>query len=451
VAADAEEVLFGQTARPQSHGELRLVVLGVGLVLNAAPRRPQLLALVLSAALALLVAEVRSRRRWALFGGVVISVSLACGLGLAFGLDRDLLVSVALRWASGAGLCLWFSATVPWPAVLTRLHHWRVPQGLIELAEVGVAHGLLLLRSFARKRDAALVRGGRGLRVHAEIFGAGVISAMTRTAALEEARLVRGAPSRRSGAGEAYPILALDDVAVQTKGQFRLRSVSLSIERPGWVALAGPSGAGKTTLLRLIAGLEVPTAGGLLRFGRPIVGRRAEERIDGRVALVFQDPEDQLFASTALDDLLWGLRWRGVTGLEATRRATAALEALGIGHVAGRPIHAMSFGERKRLALASALVSGADIILCDEPTMGLDPVAAAGLAAALEDAVRGRAVTVLWSTHDLAGLPRAVDRIVLLRDGAVVFNGERERGLERGVLERAGLLPPTGALADCPR
>jgi cobalt/nickel transport system ATP-binding protein len=207
------------------------------------------------------------------------------------------------------------------------------------------------------------------------------------------------------------------------------------------VALAGPSGSGKTTLLKTIAGLVQPQAGAIARFGRVMANGPLSERVDGRVALVFQDPNDQLLGATPVEDVTWGLRHRGVPRAAADARARATLDSLVIGELADRPIHELSFGERKRAAFAAALAVRPDLLLCDEPTMGLDPVAASRLVHALATAA-GAGLTVLWATHDLAALPRAIDRIVLLSGGRVAFDGPLHDGLSPRRLEGAGLAVP---------
>lgn len=419
---------------------LRLALLSTALVANVAVRGAPLQLALVSLGVSLLAIEGRRRRTWLMWAGIVASAAAAVVVGVLFDIPRAVLLRPALRWMTGAAFCLWFGATVSWPGFLRWLEARRAPVALLEIAELGMAHGLLLARAFGRKREAAITRGGRGLALHGEIVGAGLTSAMARAGALEEARLVRGATAPAGMAAMPVasdaPTLVLDRATVA--GQ-RLRAVSLAIDGPIWVAVAGPSGAGKSTLLRLLAGLEIPVEGALRRFGAPVTGRRLEARVDPRVALVFQDPEDQLFGATPLDDLLRGLRWRGVTGPAAARRASDALASLGLLPLANRPIHQISFGERKRLALAGALVTDAEVILCDEPTMGLDLAAAEAVAAAFEAVVRSRPVTVVWATHDLAHLPEPVRRLVLLREGEIVFDGPAGEGTSPAVLARAGL------------
>ena len=114
---------------------------------------------------------------------------------------------------------------------------------------------------------------------------------------------------------------------------------------------------------------------------------------------------------------------------------------LGVEHLADKPIPTLSFGEKKRVAFASALATEPALLLCDEPTMGLDPVAAGTLVRVLEEATVGRSIAVVWATHDLARLPRAVGRLVLVQEGRLAFDGLRADALDPRRLRAAGLLP----------
>lgn len=218
------------------------------------------------------------------------------------------------------------------------------------------------------------------------------------------------------------------------------------------MAVAGPSGSGKSSLLRVVAGLMAASRGELIRFGKPVEGERLRDRLDPRVALVFQDPNDQLFGSTPLEDVAWGAMRRGQSEASARTRAQQALEVLGVAHLGARPVHRLSLGERKRVAFAGALLTGPELLLCDEPTGGLDPVASQRLITTLEAADARRPLTVLWATHDLDALPARVSRVVLLKEGQIVFDGPRARALQSTTLAKAGLmvLPPSDEAMSAP-
>jgi cobalt/nickel transport system ATP-binding protein len=178
----------------------------------------------------------------------------------------------------------------------------------------------------------------------------------------------------------------------------------------------------------------------LLRFGDEVHSTSLSTRVDGRVSLVFQDPNDQILGATPLEDVAWGLHQRGTSHTESEKIAQATLDAIGIGSLASRPVRELSFGERKRVAFAAALATRPLLLLCDEPTMGLDPVAAANLVATLEGAASND-LTVIWATHDLIALPKLAERLILLSGGTIAFDGKTADGLSLDLLRQVGLSP----------
>jgi len=232
----------------------------------------------------------------------------------------------------------------------------------------------------------------------------------------------------------------LDMVDIERDGTVVLEKVSLRIESGEWLLLCGPSGAGKSSLLRLLAGLDTPAQGELSRFGCEIrTGTTLAERIDGRVGLLSQNPEHHFIASTVAEDIAWGLLRRGVDAEEARHRSLEMASSLGIKHLMERPCHALSFGEQRRAALAGLLVLEPSLLLLDEPTSGLDPVAADELRNLVGQVVHRTGAACVWATHDLQTVPAQASRVVLLRDGGVVFDGPSAEGLNRSWLVRAGL------------
>ena len=188
-------------------------------------------------------------------------------------------------------------------------------------------------------------------------------------------------------------------------GATALRQCSLEIPRPGLWMLVGSNGSGKSTLLRLIAGLLQPQAGSL--------------ELQGRAALVFQNPDHQLLLPSCSSDLLLALP----NGLDQEQRARRVAEALGQVGLAGfqqRPIHTLSGGQKQRLAIAAALASGAELLLLDEPTALLDPTSQhEALELVWQLCHRAeRPLTALWITHRLAELGRC-DGAALMQNGQI--------------------------------
>jgi ABC-type glutathione transport system ATPase component len=146
--------------------------------------------------------------------------------------------------------------------------------------------------------------------------------ALSRLDALDETRALRSAPPADSPRGLALEISRLS--VAGCCGPARLKDVDLRLEAGAWVALAGPSGSGKTTLLKTIAGLLVPEAGEVRRFGLALRRGPLSARVDGRVALVFQDPSDQMLGATPAEDVAWAPRRRAARGGRAPRSMPSA-------------------------------------------------------------------------------------------------------------------------------
>lgn len=454
---DPDRALFEGEARSHAAVLARLALLCAALTANAAARDWRALAALAIAGALCGAAERMGAARVRLIAIAAVWAAAAITLAVPLGVPIERGLPVGLRVLAGAAWVAWFGGAVSWPALRWALTRAGLPWRALDFADVSVAHGQILLRAIERQRAAASVRAG-GARLDlgtSARLAAGVLDrALARGERLEEARALRApgeVKSTRPGEAAAgqegkdrprggAAIAARGLAAAYRDGIPRLSGVDLHVERGAWVALAGPSGSGKSTLLRVAAGLLRPSAGELTRLGRRVgAAAPSSERFDPRVALITQDPEDQLLGSTPLDDVCWGLLRRGVPGAEACDRATRALEALGVLHLARRPVHALSFGEKKRVAFAAALACEPELLLCDEPTAGLDPVAAARLCRALAEAARARAIAVVWATHDLGQLPSAVERVVLLSGGAVVFDGPRGEALRPDRLEAAGL------------
>jgi cobalt transport protein ATP-binding subunit len=201
-------------------------------------------------------------------------------------------------------------------------------------------------------------------------------------------------------------------------GRVALSGVDLRIGRGERVALLGPNGAGKTTLALHVNGVLVPSSGTASVGGLPV--RKANLReIRRRVGLVFQDPDDQLFMNTVAEDVAFGPANFGVRGAELDQRVAQALACVGMSAHADRsPLH-LSGGQRRRVALATVLACEPDILVLDEPSANLEPVARRELA----ETLTGLDTTMLMITHDLPYAAQLCPRSVIMDDGAVVADG----------------------------
>jgi cobalt/nickel transport system ATP-binding protein len=203
-------------------------------------------------------------------------------------------------------------------------------------------------------------------------------------------------------------------------GQVALRGVDLHVGRGERVALLGPNGAGKTTLVLHLNGVLSGGAGTVTVAGLPVSQDRSVlAEIRRRVGIVFQDPDDQLFLPTVAEDVAFGPANLGLRGAELVARVDEALTAVGMAEHAGRAPHHLSFGQRRRVAVATVLAMRPEILVLDEPSSNLDPAARRELA----DILRGLPVTVLMVTHDLPYAMELCDRSVILDEGRIVADG----------------------------
>jgi cobalt/nickel transport system ATP-binding protein len=208
------------------------------------------------------------------------------------------------------------------------------------------------------------------------------------------------------------PLLALDAVTVRRGGRTILDAVSLALRGGERLALVGANGAGKTTLLRTLVGLEVPASGTLTAFGAVRRTEKDFRTVRAQAGYLFQDPDDQLFCPTVIDDVAFGPLNLGLSQRDAAAKARAVLERLELGHLANRITHRLSGGEKRLVALAAVLAMEPQILLLDEPTNALDEAHLARLT----DILASLATAMIIVSHDAAFLRRMATRAVLLKD-----------------------------------
>ncbi|TDQ80463.1 cobalt/nickel transport system ATP-binding protein [Dongia mobilis] len=225
-------------------------------------------------------------------------------------------------------------------------------------------------------------------------------------------------------------------------GSPALEAVSLDLAARR-IALLGCNGAGKTTLLLHMNGSLRPTGGRVRIDGADASYDSAGlTSLRQRVALVLQDPDDQLFAATVAEDVSFGPMNLGLDRAAVAARVAEALAEMDIADLARRATHALSFGQRKRVAIAGALSMRPEILVLDEPTAGLDPLAKRNLLATL-DGLAMRGVQIVFSTHDADLAYAFADHLVLLHRGRVLASGaSAELGGDAATFAAAGLEAP---------
>jgi cobalt/nickel transport system ATP-binding protein len=202
-----------------------------------------------------------------------------------------------------------------------------------------------------------------------------------------------------------------------------LRGVSIRLMEGEKMALVGANGSGKSTLLMILAGCFAAQSGELLIRGKPmgscLKSPKNLKSLRDLAGLVFQEPDDQLFMPSVLEDAAFGPVARGMAADEAHAAARACLDELRIPHLAARPPHRLSGGEKRAAALAGILAMNPEIILLDEPTASLDPMARRKLIGTLNGLNR----TMVIATHDLEMASALCGMAVLLHGGRVAGEG----------------------------
>jgi cobalt/nickel transport system ATP-binding protein len=223
-------------------------------------------------------------------------------------------------------------------------------------------------------------------------------------------------------------------------GRVVLDGVDLDVAPGRVIGLLGPNGAGKTTLVLHLNGILEPSAGSVTVTGLPVTRPNLAE-VRRRVGIVFQDPDDQLFMPTVRDDVAFGPRNAGVRGAQLDRTVMEALDRVGMAEYADRPPHHLSFGQRRRVAVATVLVMEPSILVLDEPSSNLDPQARRELA----EIVLGLDVTTILVTHDLPYALQLCGRAVVLDGGRIVVDGPtREVLADRATMAAHRLELPYG-------
>jgi cobalt/nickel transport system ATP-binding protein len=239
------------------------------------------------------------------------------------------------------------------------------------------------------------------------------------------------------------PIVSVEDVKFSyPAGVSALKGVSLEIKKGEKIAILGPNGSGKSTLILLIAGLLNPSKGQIKIFGQ-LTSSKEFPKLRSRIGIVFQDPDDQLFTSSVKEDIEYGPKNLGLPADVISKRCDHILEDIGISHLKDRPPHRLSFGEKKKVSLATALILRPELLILDEPTANLDLLSRRGLIDMLNE-LNAEGTTIIVSTHDVEALPELADRVIVISHGLLLGGGEMHNVLQdTALLESAGLELPS--------
>ncbi|UCD27093.1 MAG: ATP-binding cassette domain-containing protein [Candidatus Bathyarchaeota archaeon] len=207
-----------------------------------------------------------------------------------------------------------------------------------------------------------------------------------------------------------------------------LKGVSVTIESGEIVILTGPSGCGKTTLCRCFNGLIPHFYGGKIEGEVVVAGHKVVDQtiyeLARHVGLVFQNPENQLFALSVEKDVAFGLENLAVPRDEMIKRVDWALQMTGIEDLSERPPHELSGGQQQRVAIACVLAMQPDVMILDEPTSFLDPVGAQKIFEVINELNKELGITIILVEHRLDLASKYADHVVVMDEGKVVLDGE---------------------------
>jgi cobalt/nickel transport system ATP-binding protein len=208
-------------------------------------------------------------------------------------------------------------------------------------------------------------------------------------------------------------------------GTVALSDIRLDVAQGEFTGILGSNGSGKTTLLKVMDGLIRTYRGSVLLDGQDVLKLHARD-IYRKVGLVFQNPDDQLFAHSVFEDVAFGPRNMGFTEDEVRQRVERALANVEMTEYGGKDIHNLSYGQKKRTCIAGLLAMGHGILLLDEPTAGLDPMGEYRMMELLTRLNRDEGVTIIMATHSVDLVPLFLHRLYILSRGRIIRGGVPE-------------------------
>lgn len=224
-----------------------------------------------------------------------------------------------------------------------------------------------------------------------------------------------------------------------------LYDINLKIRDGEFIGLIGHTGSGKSTLIQHMNGLLVPTSGGVYYNGEDINDKEySKKELRGKVSIVFQYPEHQLFETTVLEDVKFGPKNLGLDPLEVDMRAFEALKQVGITEdlLDASPLE-LSGGQKRRVAIAGVLAMQPEVLILDEPTAGLDPSGRDDLLELIRKLHKERKITVIVVSHSMEDIGKYAERLIVMDSGTIAYDGTPEEVFSHYKdLERIGLRAP---------
>ena len=208
-------------------------------------------------------------------------------------------------------------------------------------------------------------------------------------------------------------------------GTQAMSGIRLEVGKGEFVGILGSNGSGKTTLLKIMDGL-LKDFKGAVRLDGTDIRRMSPREIYRKVGLIFQNPDDQLFAPTVAEDVSFGPSNMGCPPGEVAARVKKALSEVDMEGYAGKSIHHLSFGQKKRVCIAGLLAMGHETLLLDEPTAGLDPMGEYRMMRLLTKLNKEKGITIVMATHSVDLVPLFLDRLYILKRGSLARGGTPE-------------------------
>lgn len=226
-------------------------------------------------------------------------------------------------------------------------------------------------------------------------------------------------------------------------GTRALKNINIEIEKGEKVAIIGPNGAGKSTLFSHFNGLTEPTSGCVKIEGKPISFEKDELlKVRQKVGIVFQDPNDQLFAPTVKEDIAFGPMNLGLSYDEVEKRVEDALKMVGMENYEDKTPHHLSGGQQKRIAIAGIIAMKPELMILDEPTAGLDPDGVEKVLNIMNQLIE-EGMTLIISSHDIDMISKYADKIFVLYNGEIIESGNKNKIFsDMELLKKAHLRTP---------
>lgn len=226
-------------------------------------------------------------------------------------------------------------------------------------------------------------------------------------------------------------------------GTHALKNINMEIYKGQKVAIMGPNGAGKSTLFSHFNGLTEPTSGHVEVDGKAIkYDRDTLLEVRQKVGIVFQDPNDQLFAPTVKEDVAFGPMNLGLDYEEVERRVDEALTMVGMEQYMDKTPHHLSGGQQKRVAIAGIIAMRPEIMILDEPTAGLDPEGVEKVLDILNN-LNKEGMSIVISSHDIEMVNEFAEKIFVLNNGEILESGDKhEIFSNKELLKKAHLKAP---------